>query len=363
MDETEAVPPREPFFAVGLGKLVLLGVSTLGLYQVVWLLMHWRHRRDVWGERINAGVRAIIVPQVFIFPLAYRMGVAAKANHVGGPVSTLAMAALWAVLSVAAVLAGAAPLAVLLLLIPLVLLQATANRVNRVAAPRHQPNTGLTTKNWLVIGCGSLVWFLVVASWESTPGAGLHRGNARSPSRAFAPVTTGPSSSPAALPRAPEYVEVISEAAIIYAEKGNDSVGTVKRGSVLELGEACGRFSAWCGVRLFSGEIRYIRKDSVHSTAFAPAAPADPDIQRRAYLALVEADEKARRDTTTVSSSDDAVIRARWLLLKDTYQLEAMNRFGLSPPQENPIVVQALRAKLGLPRTRTGVGASALPER
>ena len=169
MDETEAVPPREPFFAVGLGKLVLLGVSTLGLYQVVWLLMHWRHRRDVWGERINAGVRAIIVPQVFIFPLAYRMGVAAKANHVGGPVSTLAMAALWAVLSVAAVLAGAAPLAVLLLLIPLVLLQATANRVNRVAAPRHQPNTGVTTKNWLVIGCGSLVWLLVVASWSQRP--------------------------------------------------------------------------------------------------------------------------------------------------------------------------------------------------
>jgi len=159
--ETADVRPRPPFFPLGLVKLLLLGLSTFGLYQLIWFFLHWRHIRDVGGERISPAMRAVVIPQVFVFPLAYRIGKAVPGFGVWSLALALFAATAWAVLLLLSLAAPSIPPPLVLVpLLPLVGLQAMANRVNRLVASGHDPNTRLTRWGLLVVVLGGLLFLL-----------------------------------------------------------------------------------------------------------------------------------------------------------------------------------------------------------
>jgi len=131
--------------------------------------LHWRHIRDVGGERISPAVRAVFIPHVFVFALAYRIGRAAQeASGTEGPTLALLAAAAWAVVVLVSLAAPEMPTPLVLLpLLPLVGLQAMANRVNRMMAPGHDPNARLTRWNVVVVVLGGLLFLLAtIASFS-----------------------------------------------------------------------------------------------------------------------------------------------------------------------------------------------------
>jgi len=166
MDEREGSELRTPFFPLGLRKLVMLGVSTFGLYQLRWLYLHWRHIRDAGPEHISPVARSVLLPPVFVFPLAYRIGLAFEPSGARGRALGLGAAAIWAGLVFVLPAMPGLPLPFLFMpLLPVVALQAMANRVNQAAVPGHSPNAQLTRMNMVVVVVGGiLVMLAIIAS-------------------------------------------------------------------------------------------------------------------------------------------------------------------------------------------------------
>lgn len=60
---------QPPFFQVTVLKLVVLMTLTWGAYSLPWLYLHWDAVRSSTGRRFSVGIRALLFPFIFIFPL------------------------------------------------------------------------------------------------------------------------------------------------------------------------------------------------------------------------------------------------------------------------------------------------------
>jgi hypothetical protein len=160
------VAPRveQPFYGAGILKLVLLSVSTFNLYLLVWLLLHWRHRRDITGERVIPSVRSLFFPWVFTVPLGYRVAKAGVRLGACGWASPLVAATLWVVVTLSTVVLPEGPALLLALTAvgPAVWLQVLANRVNACVVPNYDRNDQLTTSNEVVVAVGGLLLLLAI---------------------------------------------------------------------------------------------------------------------------------------------------------------------------------------------------------
>ena len=152
MGDSPVAANAAPFFAVGRLKFVVLSLTTFNLYHLLWLYQHWRHRRDVLGERVLPAPRSLF-PWIFMLPLGYRIAKASVLSNTSGWSSALAAATSWTLLAVGSAFLPDGPPALLGLLpvLPGVWLQALANRVNGAIAPGHPPNERLTTTNKIVV--------------------------------------------------------------------------------------------------------------------------------------------------------------------------------------------------------------------
>ena len=164
MSQTDVSTTQQPaFFAIGLFKLAVLLIGTMGLAQLYWLFAHWHHLRESLGLRVNLAARVILCPFISVFSLAYRFGAAAQLHAVWGPTVALAMASLWDIgLVVPRLIHVPLPINLLALFSPLIALQAIANRANRLIAPNHDANKHITRRNLLVMVPGALMWTLII---------------------------------------------------------------------------------------------------------------------------------------------------------------------------------------------------------
>src|SRR6266446_10899942 len=94
MDAPNVPAPQPYFFSIGLRKFAILGLFTLGLYQIVWFFHHWRHLRDVGAQSLRPAMRSLFAI-VFAFPLAHRIGKASAACRTGIYSVALFSAAAW----------------------------------------------------------------------------------------------------------------------------------------------------------------------------------------------------------------------------------------------------------------------------
>jgi len=154
--------PAPPFFAIGRAKFVALSLTTFGLYQLVWLWQHWRHRRKVAGERVLPALRAVWFPWIFTIPLGYRIAKAGVASGTAGWLSALTAAILWTLFFVGSPFLPHGPWSALAIL-PILFatwLQDLANRVNAAVAPAHERNHRFTFANKVVVAIGSILFVL-----------------------------------------------------------------------------------------------------------------------------------------------------------------------------------------------------------
>jgi len=147
-----------PYFAVSVGKLAVMSLSTLNLYQVYWFFKNWQRIGDREGRNIWPVFRAIFAV-FFCYQCFAAMRDDEASSQLGSRLRALPLAIGFIVTSVA--WRAPAPwdwlsLASFLFLLPV---QRHANRLNALASPSHDRNGRLSAWNWVavVIGGGLLL--------------------------------------------------------------------------------------------------------------------------------------------------------------------------------------------------------------
>lgn len=135
MEVVPLAPPVSPWFPVGVRKLAVMCVGTLGLYQVYWFYEQWRHAAAQEDEDIWPWARAVF-GVLFCYPLFERMTEWARERGVEIKDSALLLSAAFVVFTFAQRLPGAWALVTLLTALPLLAAQA---RINAVPAMRDLP--------------------------------------------------------------------------------------------------------------------------------------------------------------------------------------------------------------------------------
>jgi hypothetical protein len=157
-----AVPDPVPFFLVGTWKLVVLCVTTLGLYEFYWFYRHWRQLQRFGGEDVWPAARAVFAG-LFSYTFFVRVNEEAEAQGASTVVSPALLAGTYFVALFSARLGASPWLVIGLSIVPLTLAQAVVNRLPRVQAlPRDQRNERLSKKNWASVATFGLFVLLLL---------------------------------------------------------------------------------------------------------------------------------------------------------------------------------------------------------
>lgn len=151
-----------PYFSVTPLKLVVMSIATFGLYELFWFYCQWRKIRDRDHLAIRPFWRAFFA---YFFCYQCFRDIRDHAVTDGGQPARFpagACAIGWIVLTLAG--RGPDPLWLFSLGSGLMLLPAQqhANRLNAMAAPRHDRNARFTPLNLLAILCGSALLIAVI---------------------------------------------------------------------------------------------------------------------------------------------------------------------------------------------------------
>lgn len=142
-----------PLFAVGLVKLVLMTVATLGLYLVFWGYRHWSIIRTRTGQDLWPLVRGIFA--LFFFHLLVKeVNASAAERHVEGRLPVAALTIVYVIALFMQRLPDPYWLLWFIALIPTAVVQQLANEVNHKAAPLADRNLRLRGWNWLAVIVG-----------------------------------------------------------------------------------------------------------------------------------------------------------------------------------------------------------------
>ncbi len=149
------------YHAVGSVKLMLLSLTTLGVYDIYWCYKNWVHIKNRLDLDIYPFWRAVFAP-LWVFSLSNYINT--HAEEVGAPVSapTLLIGGLFLALSVTVRLPDPYWLISVLTFVPLIALQVTAQRI---AATMNTDNPDLrkyTYWHWIVIVLGGLFFILML---------------------------------------------------------------------------------------------------------------------------------------------------------------------------------------------------------
>jgi hypothetical protein len=150
-----------PWFLVGSGKLLVMSVCTLGLYEVYWCYQHWKRVRDVQNDDVSPLPRAIFAI-IFCFPLFDRVSDQAADRGLEHAPSPKVCAALFILLSFAWRLPDPLWLAGFFSVLPLIPIQRAATALALDAVPHADPNTRVTGLNWVAVVLGSLILLIAI---------------------------------------------------------------------------------------------------------------------------------------------------------------------------------------------------------
>jgi hypothetical protein len=155
----ELADQSNPFFAVGLVKLLVMTLVTFGLYEVYWFYRHWRlvkarDRSDLWP--IPRAIFAVF----FVYQLFQRMRSDGEEQNVPGTLAAGPLATVFIIFNLLWRAPEPYSLLSFVTVVILIVAQKYANQVNLAAAPDHERNAGFSGWNWFGIVAGGLLWVL-----------------------------------------------------------------------------------------------------------------------------------------------------------------------------------------------------------
>jgi uncharacterized protein DUF4339 len=169
--------PREPMFSlgtkdprwfmVGLPKLAVMMVTTLGLYQLYWFYKQWDRVRDA-GDNLAPAARSLF-SLVFCYSLFRRIVDSTHAVGVQTRLPAWLLAVGFIVPSLMWRADGPAAFLGLLAFVPLVAAQRLANEVALGQGSTEDRNTRLTWRNWVVVVIGGAFLALILLGLALAP--------------------------------------------------------------------------------------------------------------------------------------------------------------------------------------------------
>ncbi len=153
--------PVAPFFAVSLLKILVLSICTLGLYELYWFYRNWQLIKERESVDISPFWRAFWA-FFYCHQCFSRVREYGAANGIRPGVSVGVLSAGWIITTLTGTLPDPYWLIASLSIGFLLPVQAYANRVNKVAAPQHDPNARFTPWNWVCVVVGGSLFVLAV---------------------------------------------------------------------------------------------------------------------------------------------------------------------------------------------------------
>jgi hypothetical protein len=156
---TEAA--SEPYFCVGTPKLLLMSLSTAGVYDLYWFYRNWQTEQLVSGESLAPWARALFSP-IFFYSFASRIKDRANLLNASAGLSPAALAILYVALSLSSRLPDPWWLLATISVLPVLPLQNALRRINaaRNVTTGHAERFSAVNIVWLVFGV--LLWLLVL---------------------------------------------------------------------------------------------------------------------------------------------------------------------------------------------------------
>lgn len=144
---------------------------------------------------------------------------------------------------------------------------------------------------------------------------------------------------------AQKYVTITTNGVNIRTEAGDGTIiGQARAGDVFEVE---GQVGDWYQIDMFSGEWRYVSKKYGRPTNTMPPLPASEALRRRAFLALLDAEDRsyavtdARLGGQTASNTQLYVAVER--VFDDRFKLDACHRTGVQPVHYNALKVEGIK--------------------
>jgi len=152
-----------PMFAISLGKLAVMSVCTFGIYEWYWFLKHWDAERRRESEHLSPVVRALFAP-CFAFSLFRRLKhrVAKLGGQATWPAFGLGLAYLILGLGRVVPLGAWLSLASGLSFVPLLIVQHSANAINREVVPELPPNGKYSAAELALLAAGIAFQVVIV---------------------------------------------------------------------------------------------------------------------------------------------------------------------------------------------------------
>jgi hypothetical protein len=152
--------PAPLFFPVSPGKLLLMSVCTVGLYEFYWFYKNWHLVKAREKSSIDPYGRAFFC--IFFCSSLFRRVEDAARDAKVEPVRGAAMALGWLVFTLISLVTdpfGLLSFAAILFLLPV---QGAVNRINAARAPGHEANDRYSGWNLAVMACGVLCYVMVI---------------------------------------------------------------------------------------------------------------------------------------------------------------------------------------------------------
>ena len=113
-------------------------------------------------------------------------------------------------------------------------------------------------------------------------------------------------------------------------------------GDIFELEE---EKSAWYGIHLFSGDVRYVHKSMARKIGYTPAVPENSSVRQEIFRAWLEIEIKVRREAAKKHPTDGSLKKniKYGRILTDRYKLKLMHQFQVQPPIYRRIVIEGFQ--------------------
>jgi hypothetical protein len=159
----ESAQRQPPFFQVTGLKLVVLTTLTWGAYFIPWFYLQWDAVRSNTGRQFSVGIRALLFPFIFIFPLFREVRRATVAQGTKRLPAPELLAALYLALSALSLWVGSWwSLLAFASVVPLAIVQAHINTLNAALGfdPHVNGRFSLLNIIFSVLGGASLCFFV-----------------------------------------------------------------------------------------------------------------------------------------------------------------------------------------------------------
>jgi hypothetical protein len=139
-----------------------------------------------------------------------------------------------------------------------------------------------------------------------------------------------------------QYLRVTAKTADVRAQP-NPSSTVVVQATLGDLFKLQGKEGAWFEISMFGGEYRYLHESVAEVTPSAPALPESVDTRRRAFVELVQAQDRAVAEAERRYPRDYARQIDYERLLYDRYELPILRRYGISPARYGELIAEGIR--------------------